>query len=168
MSTKKLTVSALLVALAMIFSYVEVMIPFNFGIPGVKLGLANLVVVTALYLLGFKQALLISVVRMILISFTFGSLAALIYSLAGGLLSLLVMALLSKIKGFSVIGVSTAGGVSHNVGQLIAAMIVVENLNLMFYIPVLVIAGVITGILIGIVAKMIIPAVGKILGQESK
>ena len=85
--TKKLTISALLVALAMIFSYVEVLIPFNFGIPGIKLGLANLVVVVALYLLDARQALIISVVRILLVSFTFGNMAALLYSIAGGLLS---------------------------------------------------------------------------------
>lgn len=89
--TKKLTISALLVALAMILSYVEVLIPFNFGIPGIKLGLANLVVVVALYLLNARQALMISVVRILLVSFTFGNMAALLYSITGGLLSFAVM-----------------------------------------------------------------------------
>lgn len=159
--TKKLTISALLVALAMIFSYIEVLIPFNFGIPGIKLGLANLVVVVALYLLGTKQAFMISMVRIILVAFTFGSLAALLYSVAGGVLSFVVMALCRRIKGLSVMGVSVAGGVSHNIGQLIVAVLVVENMNLLFYIPVLMIAGIITGLLIGLVAGMVLPAVKK-------
>lgn len=159
--TKKLTVSALLVALAMIFSYIEVLIPFNFGIPGIKLGLANLVVVVALYLLGTKQAFMISMVRIILVAFTFGSLAALLYSIAGGILSFAVMALCRKIKGLSVMGVSVAGGVSHNIGQIIVAVFVVENMNLLFYVPVLMIAGIVTGLLIGLVAGMVLPAVKK-------
>ena len=161
MSTKKITLSALMVALAMILSYLEAMIPFSFGIPGIKLGLANLVVLTALYLFGPAQALLISVVRIFLISISFGSMAALVYSLAGGILSFVVMLILSRIKGFSVIGVSVAGGVSHNIGQLIAAALVVENLNLLFYFPVLLAAGVITGLLIGIAVKAILPALQK-------
>ena len=159
--TKRLTISALLVALAMIFSYIEVLIPFNFGIPGIKLGLANLVVVVALYLLGTKQAFMISMVRIILVAFTFGSLAALLYSIAGGVLSFVVMALGRKVKGLSVMGVSVAGGVSHNIGQIIVAVLVVENMNLLFYVPVLMIAGIITGLLIGLVAGMVLPAVKK-------
>ncbi len=159
--TRKLTLSALLVALAMIFSYVEVLIPFNFGIPGVKLGLANLVVLVALYLLDTKQAFMISLVRIVLVAFTFGSIAAMLYSLAGGLLSFVIMALLRKIKGFSIMGVSVAGGVGHNIGQILVAMAVVENMNLIFYLPVLMIAGVVTGLLIGFVSGLIIPAVRK-------
>ena len=158
--TKKLTISALLVALAMIFSYVEVLIPFNFGIPGIKLGLANLVVVVALYLLDAKQALIISVVRILLVSFTFGNMAALLYSIAGGLLSFVVMVLCRKIKGLSTMGVSVAGGISH---QILVAVFVVKNLNLLFYLPVLMIAGIITGFLIGLVAGLIIPSVRKAL-----
>ncbi|MGN0203352.1 MAG: Gx transporter family protein [Coprococcus sp.] len=159
--TKKLTISALLVALAMIFSYIEVLIPFNFGIPGIKLGLANLVVVVALYLLGAKQAFMISMVRIILIAFTFGNLAALMYSIAGGILSFAVMTICRKIKGLSVLGVSVAGGVSHNIGQIIVAVFVVENMNLLFYVPVLMIAGIVTGLLIGLVSGLVLPAVKK-------
>lgn len=161
MSTKKITLSALMVALAMILSYIEALIPFSFGIPGIKLGLANLVVLAALYLFGPAQALLISVVRIFLISITFGSMAAMLYSLAGGLLSFAVMLLLSKIKGFSLVGVSVAGGVAHNLGQLIVAALVVENVSLFFYFPVLILAGVVTGFLIGIAVKAILPAIKK-------
>ena len=160
--TKKLTISALLVALAMILSYVEVLIPFNFGIPGIKLGLANLVVV-ALYLLNARQALMISVVRILLVSFTFGNMAALLYSITGGLLSFAVMVLCRRIKGLSTMSVSVAGGISHNIGQILVAVFVVKNLNLLFYLPVLMIAGIITGLLIGLVAGLIIPSVRKAL-----
>lgn len=139
-------------ALALIFSYVETLIPFQFGIPGVKLGLVNLIIVIVLYKTDWKEALLLSIVRIVLAGFIFGSLFSILYSLAGGILSLAVMALLKKKDSFSVMGVSMAGGVTHNVGQLIVAMIVVETYQVGYYLPVLLIAGLITGAVIGIVA----------------
>ena len=120
-------------ALALIFSYVETLIPFQIGIPGVKLGLANLIVVVALYKMGGKDALLLSVTRIVLSGFIFASLFSILYSLAGGLLSLAVMVILKKRGSFSVFGVSMAGGVFHNVGQLIVAMLVVETFSVANY-----------------------------------
>lgn len=140
-------------ALALIFSYVETLIPFQIGIPGVKLGLANLIVVVALYKMGGKDAMLLSVTRIVLSGFIFASLFSILYSLAGGLLSLAVMVILKKRGSFSVFGVSMAGGVFHNVGQLIVAMLVVETFSVAYYVPVLLIAGVITGFIIGVVAN---------------
>ncbi|MCI8885942.1 MAG: Gx transporter family protein [Dorea sp.] len=140
-------------ALALIFSYIETLIPLQFGIPGVKLGLANLVIVLALYKMGTGEAYLLSVVRVLLTGFLFGNYFSIIYSLAGGLLSLSVMALLRKNDGFSVMGVSLAGGVFHNIGQLIVAMLVVETFSVIYYVPVLLIAGMLTGLLIGIVSN---------------
>ena len=134
-------------ALALIFSYVETLIPINFGIPGVKLGLANLVIVIALYKMKLTEVYLLSVVRVLLSGFIFGNYFSIIYSLAGGLLSLTVMALLKKSKGFSVMG-----GGFHNVGQLIVAMLVVETFSVGYYFPVLLVAGLITGLVIGIVS----------------
>ena len=113
------------VALALIFSYVESLIPIQIGIPGVKLGLANLIIVIALYKMSLKEAYLLSVTRVVLSGFIFGNLFSILYSLAGGLLSLSVMALLKKHGDFSVIGISIAGGVSHNIGQLAIAIVVV-------------------------------------------
>lgn len=140
-------------ALALIFSYIELLIPINFGIPGAKLGLANLVIVIVLYKTDWKEALLLSVVRIILAGFLFGNLFGILYSLAGGIFSLAVMALLKKTGAFSVIGVSMAGGVSHNVGQLIMAMLIVETYAVGYYLPALLIAGLITGTVIGIAGK---------------
>lgn len=140
------------VALALIFSYVESLIPIQIGIPGVKLGLANLIIVIALYKMSLREAYLLSVTRVVLSGFIFGNLFSILYSLAGGLLSLSVMALLKKHGDFSVIGVSIAGGVSHNIGQLAVAMVVVETFSVAYYIPVLLMAGLITGLLIGITA----------------
>ncbi len=140
-------------ALALIFSYVETLIPIHVGIPGVKLGLANLVVVIALYRIGVREAYVLSIVRVILAGFLFGNLFAILYSFAGGLLSLTIMVFLKKTEKFSVLGVSMAGGVFHNVGQLMMATIVLESLSITYYLPVLMISGVVTGFLIGIVSN---------------
>ena len=156
-STKTVAMLAMMIAIALIFSYVEALIPINFGVPGIKLGLANLAIVAALYLMGGKYALVISVARIILSGFLFGNMASIIYSLAGGLLSLAVMALLKKMKKLPILTVSVAGGICHNVGQLIVAMLVVENASLVFYLPVLLIAGFLTGLLIGVVSQVILP-----------
>ena len=152
-------------ALALIFSYVETLIPINFGIPGVKLGLANLVIVIALYKMKLTEVYLLSVVRVLLAGFIFGNYFSIIYSLAGGLLSLTVMALLKKSKGFSVMGISVAGGVFHNVGQLIVAMLVVETFSVGYYFSVLLVAGVITGLVIGIVSAEMLKRIKNIQGH---
>lgn len=162
MTTKRVAYCAMLTALAMIFGYVEALIPFGFGIPGVKLGLANIVIVLALYLLPAYQAFVIQLMRIVLVSFLFGNLSMMFYSLAGGVLSFLVMVFLKNRNGFSVTGVSIAGGVSHNIGQLIVAVLVVQNLKIAFYFPALMIAGLITGCLIGILAYRIKPVLDKI------
>ncbi len=143
-------------ALALILSYVELLIPINFGIPGAKLGLANLVIVVVLYRNGWKEAFLLSVVRIVLAGFMFTNLFSILYSLAGGILSLGVMSLLKWKNIFSVTGVSIAGGVSHNVGQLLVAMAVVETYQVGWYLPALLIAGVLTGLLIGILSAGIL------------
>ena len=155
-SAKTVALLAMMIALALVFSYVETLIPINFGIPGVKLGLANLVIVAALYLIGGKEAFLVSVVRIFLSGFMFGNLFSILYSLAGAALSLTVMELLKKHSGFSLIGISVAGGVTHNIGQLIVAMIVVSNTSLMVYAPALLVAGVLAGILIGVLTKDVV------------
>lgn len=140
-------------ALALIFSYIESMIPFQIGIPGVKLGLANLIIVIALYKMSLKEAYLLSVTRVVLSGLLFGSMFSILYSLAGGLLSLTVMAVLKRTEGFSVLGISIAGGVSHNIGQLVIAMFVVQTFSVSYYIPVLLVAGLVTGLVIGIAAE---------------
>ena len=139
-------------ALALIFSYVESLIPIQLGIPGVKLGLANLIIVIALYKIRLSEVFLLSIVRILLSGFLFGNYFSILYSLAGGLLSLVVMALLKKMGDFSVMGISMAGGVSHNVGQLVVAMLVVETFSVGYYLPVLLVAGLVTGFLIGVAA----------------
>ena len=147
-------------ALALVCSYVESLIPISFGIPGVKLGLTNIVVILMLYTIGAKDAILISVLRIILAGFMFGNAFSILYSLAGGILSFVVMLLLKNTGKLKILSISTAGGISHNVGQLIVAALVVENYNILFYVPVLIIAGIITGFLIGLLAGEIVLRIG--------
>ena len=149
-------------ALALIFSYVESLIPINFGIPGVKLGLANLITLIALYKMSVKEAFLISIVRVVLSGFIFGNLFAILYSLAGGLLSLAIMTWFKRCNKFSIYGISMAGGVFHNVGQLIMAMLVVESVTIAGYLPVLLVSGLITGLVIGVVSGETLKRIGKI------
>lgn len=157
-ASRKIALCAMLMALAMIFSYVEVLIPINLGVPGIKLGIANLVVVVGLFFLP-AEVLMISVARILLMGYLFGNGMSILYSLAGGLLSFLVMLLLKHIKGFSITGVSIAGGVTHNVAQICVAALVVQNRKLFYYLPALLVAGVITGMLIGILSDRILSAV---------
>ena len=154
MHGRKVAIFGVFTALALIFSYVELLIPINFGIPGAKLGLANLMTVLVLYKMGIKEAL--SVTRIILSGFMFGNLFGILYSLSGGLLSFLVMVLLKKSDRFSVAGVSIGGGTAHNIGQLLVAMVVVQTYQVGYYLPVLLVAGEVTGLLIGLVAKEVL------------
>ena len=146
----------LFTALALIFSYVESLIPIQLGIPGVRLGLANLIIVIALYEMGTGDAYILSVARVLLSGFMFGSLFSILYSLAGGIFSLTVMTFLKRQDDFSVMGVSIAGGVFHNIGQLLVAMFVVQTARIVYYLPILLIAGLITGFLIGVISNEVL------------
>lgn len=151
-----------LTALALIFSYVEMLIPFSIGVPGIKLGLANTVIVYALYKLGDRYAFFVNICRIILSGLLFGSVFSTLYALSGGLLSFAVMAALKKWGIFSEAGVSMGGGVAHNLGQLLVAMFVVKTPQVMAYFPVLVFAGIAAGILNGIIAKLCLDRTEKI------
>ncbi len=153
---RKTALYGVLVALAMIFSYIETLIPIPIGIPGVKPGLANLVVFAALYRMGPLDAFVISMVRIVLVGITFGSLSAMLYSFAGGIFSFLIMWLCWKKDWFTRVGVSVAGGVSHNIGQLAAAALVLESGAVFSYLPVLLLSGTVTGALIGLVGGLIL------------
>lgn len=153
LETKKLALMGLLTALAMICGYVEMLLPISIGIPGVKLGLANIVIVFALYRMKPSEAFFINLMRIVLVSFLFGNLSVMLYSLAGGIVSFAAMALAKKTGKFSIYGVSVLGGVFHNVGQLLVAMLVLETSSLVYYGPVLLVSGLVTGLLIGITAQ---------------
>lgn len=141
----------LLTALGLIIGYIEFLIPIPLGIPGVKPGFSNIVIVWALYSLGPWEALMINGMRIFLSGFLFGNFSMILYSLAGAAVSFLCMCLAKKSGLFSMTGVSMIGGVMHNMGQLLVAMAVLETVSLVYYGPVLLTAGVITGLLIGIV-----------------
>lgn len=153
--TKRLVLLAMLTAVAMILSYVESLLP-SVGIPGVKMGLANIAVIFALFRFGWKEAAALSLVRVVLVSLLFGSVGAMLYSLAGAVLSLAVMALLRRIDRFSTMGVSVAGGVAHNAGQILMAMLILQTKQLLGYLPVLAISGIVGGVLTGLAAALLI------------
>ncbi len=152
----------MMTALAFILSYVESILPLQLPVPGMKLGLANIVAVAALYCWGEKEALALSVIRVLLVSLTFGNMAALIYSLAGSLFSWTMMTVMKKTRRFDAIGVSVAGGMAHNAGQITAAMILLETEAFLYYLPFLMISGVVTGALIGIAAAEVTKRIKKI------
>lgn len=139
-------------ALALIFSYIETLLPLHPGIPGAKLGVANLVVVVALYKMGVREALAVSAARIVLAGFLFGNLVSILYSLAGGLLSFAAMVFVKEKDIFSVYGVSMTGGVFHNMGQIAAAMAVLDSYSVTYYIPALLVIGLFTGTIIGTAA----------------
>lgn len=145
----------LLVALALVLSYMEAQIPAFFAVPGMKLGLTNLVVLMALYQMGSRSALLINVLRIVLVSLLFGNGMSLAYSLAGGLLSGAVMILLKKTGKFRMVTVSVAGGIAHNIGQILVAMALLETTSLAWYLLVLWFAGLAGGAVIGVIGGIL-------------
>lgn len=157
---RKTALYGLMVALAFIFSYVETLLPVV-GIPGIKLGLANLVVLVTLCLLRPRDALVISLLRIVLVGFTFGSPASMLYSLAGGLVSLGVMVLCRRTEKFSLLGISIAGGVCHNLAQLAVAAAVLRTPQIAWYLPILLLSGLLTGALIGVVTRLCLPRLSK-------
>ena len=156
--TRMLVFVSVLVAQGMILSFIENMLPIPFIAPGAKLGLANIVTLSAIYLLSFKQASAVVLLRVILTAATFGSLSSFLYSFAGGVFSLLVMAVLIKVfrDEISLMGISVAGAVAHNLGQLFVAAFIIRNILILTYLPILLIVAVPTGIFVGIVAKILI------------
>lgn len=156
MKTHKVTLMALSVALAMILSFVESQIPAFVAIPGVKMGLANITVVFALYKFGWKEAAGVSLLRVLLVSLLFGNFASLFYSLAGAVLSLAGMIALKKSGLFSTVAVSVTGGVLHNVGQIAMACILLETDVIRYYLPFLILSGTLAGVVIGLLAAELV------------
>ena len=153
---KKAAFGGILVACALMFSYVEYMIPINIGFPGIKLGLANMVIIVVLYGFGVKYAFAVNIVRIFIASLLFSGIFGMLFALTGGILSLTAMALLSRTDIFGIPGVSITGGVVHNMGQLIVAGVFIANFAVFYYLPVLLISGALTGLLNGILSGIII------------
>lgn len=163
-ATRKIAVRALLVSLAMVLSYIESQIPMGVMVPGMKLGLTNLVVMVALYKLNEKEAIIINIVRIILVGFTFGNLFTVAYSLAGGILSGMAMIVLKRTKKVSMTAVSVVGGISHNVGQILVAMVLMETNAILYYLLVLWITGIVSGVIIGVMSAEVIKRLPKQFG----
>lgn len=153
---RELTQTGLLISVALAAAYLESLLPVFVAVPGIKLGLANAVVMLVLYKKNLRSAVLVSGVRIILAAALFSGMFTMIYSLAGAVLSLGVMVLLKRTNLFSTVGVSVAGGVMHNVGQILVAMVVIENQKMLYYLPFLMVSGVVSGIVIGIITGMLI------------
>ena len=146
-------------ALAMVLSYLESLIPLSFAVPGIKLGLANIAIVFVLYKLGAKEAVIVSLVRILWVAILFGNALTLAYSAAGAVLSLTATILLKRTERFSTVGVSVIGGILHNTGQILVAMLVMETAQIVYYLPVLCISGIAAGVAVGLVSAILVKRV---------
>ncbi len=161
MKTKKVAFLGLSIALAMILSFVESQIPALVAIPGIKVGLPNLVIVFLLYRIGWKEAVIVSIIRTLLVSILFGNIQMLTFSVAGAALSLASMILLKKTNWFSTVTVSIVGGICHNIGQIAAAILWTQTTGIVTYLPVLLISGTVAGAVIGLVSGMLVERLKK-------
>lgn len=164
---RKTVIMGFLLALSMILSYIESLVPLAVGIPGIKLGLPNLVAVLLLYSHNGREALAVNLLRIVLSGFLFGNLFAILYAFSGAVCSFIVMVLLQKSGRFSITGVSIGGGVFHNVGQMLTAMFVVESSAPVFYLPFLLIAGAVTGFLIGFISSRVLPKADRLFDNAA-
>ena len=154
--SKKITTLAILVTLALMLSFVESQIPPIVPIPGIKIGLTNVIILFVLYKFGIKEACLVSVIRVGLVALLFGNLQSMLFSLSGATLSIVGMALLKQVPKFSLIGVSVVGAVCHNIGQIIMACIIMETNIIVYYLPFLLVSATLTGVVIGIVVGLVV------------
>ena len=161
MKTKRVAFLGMCIALSMILSYFESLVPPLMAVPGVKVGLPNLVMVFMLYKIGWKETAIVSILRVILVGILFGTPLSMIYSLVGATLSLIGMTLLKKTNLFAPVTVSVVGGILHNVGQIATACFVMDTAQIAYYLPVLLISGTAAGVVIGIVAALILKRLEK-------
>ena len=161
MKTKKVAFLSMCIALSMILSYFESLIPPLVAVPGVKVGLPNIVLVFMLYKIGWKETAVVSILRVVLVGLLFGTPLSMIYSLVGAALSLIGMIILKKTNLFAPVTVSVVGGILHNVGQIATACFVMDTAEIAYYLPVLLITGTIAGIIIGYVAGLILKRLEK-------
>lgn len=165
-ASRRVAILALFTAFSLILSYIEFLLPLTYGY-GLKLGLANITVLSVLYVFSLKEAMVINLLRIFINGILFGNVLSLLFSLSGGILSLLAMFLAKRFRLFSIITVSIIGALFHNIGQLIAAYLVTDIPGLFFYLPVLLIGGIITGLFIGFISKFIIKVLKEIVKNDS-
>lgn len=160
---KKVPYLGLLLAIALILGYVESLIPNILPIPGFKLGLSNLAVVLCLFLFGWQDALILTIIKAVLSSLLFGNLSMMIYSLSGAIFSCLIMILFRKMKKIHAPGISALGGMSHNMAQVYVAYTIVHTAGVLYYLPVLMLVGVLTGTILGIICSLVIKPIKKVV-----
>lgn len=161
--TKRLSLLAILTSLALILSFVESQFPPIYqGVPGVKMGLANIVITFALYTLSPLDTIAISLIRVFAVSLLFANALVFTYSLAGAILSFLIMLILKKIDKFSCVGVSVVGAISHNLGQILMAILLLDTIQIGYYMIILVITGTLAGVIVGLTASILIKRINKI------
>lgn len=162
--TQKLTFISLLVAQALVLYMIERMLPIPFIAPGAKLGLSNIITTVCLYIFSLKDAFVVVILRIILSTFFGGSISSFLYSLSGGILSLLAMYVIKRLgKDYiSIIGVSITGAFFHNLGQIFVAALIVNNINIIVYLPVLAVAGIGTGFFVGITSRFLMLYLNKL------
>lgn len=154
--TRRITKLAFMLALGLLLSYIESLIPFYFGIPGAKLGLGNLMVLLILYTYGMKDALLVNIVRILTAGILFSNLFGILYSIAGALFSFLAMVFIKRFTKAGVTIVSIVGGIFHNIGQIIVATILISHFSFLYYLPFLLATGIVAGFLIGRLADILL------------
>lgn len=166
MKTKKITEMSLLLAVSLVLSYLETLLPVFIAVPGVKLGLANVVTMLILYCFDAKNAFFFMTLRVVMAGFLFSGISGIIYSFVGGLFCILIISLTKRMSCFSTLGVSMSGAIFHNLGQIIVAFFVMENAHILYYFPVLCVSGVLTGLVIGYLTQLILKHYSEILPKD--
>ena len=163
-TTKKVALLGVLTSLALVLSYLEAMLPpISTAAPGIKMGLPNIIIVFLLYKFGLKEAAIVSGIRVFIVALLFGNVMTLAYSVAGALLSLVLMTILKKVNLFSIVGVSIVGGISHNLGQILVAIFLFDTVQIGYYMIVLAITGTIAGVVIGIIGSILVKKLEKVV-----
>lgn len=161
-SVSELAMCGLFVALAMIFSYVESLLPIPFPVPAMRLGFANIAIITVLYMYGERDAFAVNLVRIILSAVLFGTINSFLFSISGGLVSLVVMVFIRRIKIFSILGVSTLGGITHNMVQILIAIWTLGSFAIGYLMPIFIVMGLVTGIICGLISRLFMKHVSKL------
>lgn len=160
--TRRIALLGVLTSVALVLSYLEVMLPpISTAVPGIKMGLPNIIIIFVLYKFGLKEAVTVSVIRVFIVALLFGNIMTLAYSVAGAVLSLALMTIFKKINLFSIVGVSIIGGISHNLGQILVAIFLFDTIQIGYYMIILSITGTIAGVVIGIISSILVKKLEK-------
>lgn len=166
MKTRRITEFGMLLAISLVLTYLEMLIPVMVAVPGVKLGLANIVTMLLLYKRNLRDTFFFMTIRVVLAGLLFSGVSGIIYSFAGGVCCIGIMSILKRFPMFSIMGVSMSGAIFHNIGQILVAIFVIENIHILYYLPVLCITGTITGFLIGYITFLLIKKYNQIIFRD--